>query len=187
MIMKTRTILALALGLALVHPSSANADDLFQMFWRGTFYVTDANGNLFHAPFTEQSFINRVAKDNGLDPSTLLFVYRADKRDTAVVAANGKFIADVIQIGLIDSNTGFFDLPNAAGTQIIRHALLFDEAHQDPIGSAVGSEAPVRDANGNLVSTSFSGIFEFAYPEKNIICFGTFSTGRRVVDTTNAP
>jgi len=49
--------------------------------------------------FTEQDFVNKVAQDNGLDPSTLVFVYRPDRRDTVVVrASNGAFIADVIQL-----------------------------------------------------------------------------------------
>lgn len=187
MILKRRTALALAIALSFILPRMVKADDLFQMFWRGTFWVTDANGNLFRGSFTEQSFVNKVARQNGLNPANLVFVYRPDKRDTAVVQKNGAFVADVIQIGLIDTNTGFFDLPNSAGTQIIRQALLFDENHSDAIGSIVGSESPVRNSSGALVTTSFGGAFQFAFPESHAIYYGSFSTGQRIVDTTNAP
>src|SRR5581483_3834229 len=96
--MNMRTCLWLATWIALTQPLLDRADDLFRLYWRGTYYTTNATGHIIARAFTEQDFVNKVAKDNGLDPSTLVFVYRPNKRDTVVVRSNGAFVADVIQM-----------------------------------------------------------------------------------------
>src|SRR5882762_1916262 len=97
------------LALALIGPLVANGDDLFRMTWRGTSYTTGANGQVVSKSFSEKDFVQQVATNNGLDPKTLVFVYRAAKRDTAVVlATNGQFISDVIQM-----ENNFTDITNS--------------------------------------------------------------------------
>ncbi len=178
--MKLGIILTASLLIGCAQPFVANAQN-FQLFWRGTYFTTNPDGSITSGSFTEQSFVNKVARDNGLDPSQLVFVYRADKRDTAVVwASSGQFVADVIQMVAGDSKSGYTDIGDPNQGLIVRQAFLYDENHQSPIGSIVAGERPLRDANGNLVRDSFSGIFQFAYPELHAIYYGTFSTGQRV-------
>lgn len=160
----------------------AKADDLFQLTWRGTYYTTNANGRIVALPFTEQDFVNKVAQDNGLDPSKLIFVYRADKRDTAVVQANGAFVADVIQMEYT-----WTDVNNPSGSATVRHALLYDEYHQNPLGSFFGLELRTLNANGGLVNDVLQGTVLYSKPELNAAYAGQIKTGARVVDTSGAP
>ena len=171
--------------LGLLRPSTARADDLFQLFWRGTYYTTNASGHIIAVAFTEQDFVNYVAQNNNLDPSTLVFVFRPDKRDTAVVRlANGAFVADVIQFNYQDSTQGYTDIINPTGSVIVRHALLFDEYHQLPLGSFFGLELPTRDANGNLKNDSLIGTVLYGKPDLGIVYGASVKTGRRIVDTS---
>ncbi len=168
-------LLTVAVALVCAQPLLTRAQN-FQLFWHGTYFVTNSSGQAFAGSFNEQSFINKVARDNNLDPSKLAFVYRADKRDTAVVwASNGAFVADVIQM-----EYNYFDVGDPATGFVVHQAFLYDEYHQGPIGSVVGGEHPSYDGSGNLVDDSFSGIFQFRYPEYGAIYYGTFSTGQRI-------
>lgn len=162
---------------------SAKADDLFQLFWRGTYYTKNDSGHIVAVNFTEQDFVNKVAQDNGLDPSTLIFVYRPDRRDTVVVRkSDGQFIADVIQMEYT-----WTDIVNPTGAVIVRHALLFDEYHQAALGSFFGVEIASRDANGNLVNDSLSGTVLYSKPDIGVVYGGKIWTGARVTDTTGTP
>ncbi len=177
------TGLALLAAAGVMQPRLAQADDLFLIYWRGYSYTTNADGTLSRTLFTEQDYVNKIALDNGLDPATLVMVYRADKRDTAVVlASNGKFIADVIQMEYT-----FTDVPNAAGNTTVRLAFLYDENHTAALGSACGTEFTARNSSGALVNDYFGGIFQYSYPDQGIVRYGYFATGARVVDTSGAP
>lgn len=162
---------------------ASQADDLFQLFWRGTYYTKNDTGHIIAVDFTEQDFVNKVAQDNGLDPATLVFVYRPDRRDTVVVrAATGAFIADVIQMEYT-----FTDVVNPSGSVIVRHALLFDEYHQAALGSFFGLEMSSRDANGALVNDSLNGTVLYSKPDVGIVYGAKIWTGQRIVDTTGTP
>jgi hypothetical protein len=180
--MKIRTWLVLAAALILVHPGHLRADDLFQMFWRGTYYTTNSTGHIIAVPFTEQDFINKVAQDNGLDPAGLLFAYRPNKRDTVVIRSNGAFVADIIQMQFT-----FTDVNNPNHTVTVRQALLFDEAHDNAIGSWMGLELRTFNATGGLANSTLTGWMQYSLPEANAVYGGKAFTGKRVVDTTNAP
>ena len=171
--------LGAVMAVTLISPMSLKADDLFQLFWRGTIYTKNSNGRIIAFGFTEQDFINKVAQDNGLDPSKLFFVYRPDKRDTAVVQSNGAFVADVIQM-----EYQFTDIANPSGSAIVRHALLFDENHTAALGSFFGLETVSRDANGNLMNDSLVGTVFYSMPELGRVYDAHISTGRRIVDTS---
>jgi len=119
---------------------------------------------------------------NGLDPSTLIFVYRPDRRDTVVARQNGAFVADVIQMEYT-----WRDIVNPSGTSVVRHALLFDEAHQAALGSFFGMETPSRDASGNLVNDSLVGTVMYSKPDQDTVYVAHIATGNRVVDTSGAP
>ena len=169
--------------LILLTGSVSKGDDLFQLFWRGTYYTTGAGGHIIAVQFTEQDFVNKVGQDNGLDPATLVFVYRPDRRDTVVVrASDGKFIADVIQMEYI-----WTDVVNPTGAVIVRHALLFDEYHQSALGSFFGLEISSRDVNGNLINDSLSGTVLYSKPDMGVVYGAKIWTGQRITDRTGTP
>jgi hypothetical protein len=180
--MKLRITLLVAITLGLFQASRASADDLFQLFWRGTYYTKNASGHIVAVSFTEQDFVNKVAQDNGLDPSGLIFVYRPNRRDTVVVRSNGAFVADVIQMENV-----YTDVNNPTGTVTVRQALLFDESHQNALGSWMGLELSSRDPQGNLVNDTLTGWMQYSIPELNAVYGGQAFTGNRVVDTTGTP
>ena len=181
--MKRHAIVVLVAAVTLTAGTSLQADDLFQLFWRGTYYTKNDTGHIAAVTFTEQDFVNKVAQDNGLDPSTLAFVYRPDKRDTVVVrVSDGAFIADVIQMEYT-----FTDVVNPTGAVIVRHALLFDEYHQDALGSFFGIEMSSRDASGALLSDSLSGTVIYSKPDIGVVYGARIFTGQRIVDRTGKP
>jgi hypothetical protein len=176
------TILALVSALMLT-PAVTQPDDLFQLFWRGTYYTKNDTGHIVAVSFTEQDFVNKVAQDNGVDPSTLVFVYRPDRHDTVVVrASDGKFIADVIQM-----EYSYTDVVNPTGAVIVRHAFLFDEYHQTALGSFFGLEMSTRDMSGQLVTDSLSGTVLYSKPDVGIVYGAKVWTGQRVSDRTSTP
>ena len=181
--MRRNAIVVLTASILLLAGMRAQADDLFQLFWRGTYYTKNDTGHIVAVSFTEQDFVNKVAQDNGLDPSTLTFVYRPNRRDTVVVrTSDGAFIADVIQMEYT-----YTDVVNPTGAVTVRHALLFDEYHQAALGSFFGIETASRDANGNLVNDSLSGTVLYSKPDVGVVCGGKIYTGQRVVDKTGTP
>lgn len=180
--MKLRITLLMAIAISLFQDSGADADDLFQLFWRGTYYTKNATGHIIALPFTEQDFVNKVAQDNGLDPSGLIFVYRPNRRDTVVVRSNGAFVADVIQMEYV-----YTDVTNPSGSVSVRQALLFDENHQNALGSWMGLELATRDPQGNLVNDQLTGWMQYSIPETDAVYGGQAFTGNRVVDTSGAP
>jgi hypothetical protein len=155
----------------------ASADDLFRLYWRGTYYTTNATGHIVARSFSEQDFVNQVAQDNGLDPSTCIFVYRPDRRDTVVVRSNGAFVADVIQMEYV-----WTDVNNPSGSVTVRQALLFDEAHHNALGSWMGLEIRSIGPQGQLLNYQLSGWMQYSKPELNAVYGGQAFTGDRVVD-----
>ena len=63
-----RHAIVLAAAVTLTAGINSQADDLFQLFWRGTYYTKSDTGHIVAVSFTEQDFVNKVAQDNGLDP-----------------------------------------------------------------------------------------------------------------------
>jgi hypothetical protein len=180
---KIRHVLALALAMGAVHSLAVRGDDLFQMYWRGAIYWKNSAGQIVRTPYTEQSFVNTVAANNGLNPSTLVFVYRPNRHDTVVVnASTGAFVADVIQMEYTHT-----DIVNASNTQIVRQAFLYDEAHQTALGSAAGGEYISRTSGGGIANDFFTGAFQYSKPEIPAVYVGTFWTGQRIVDRTGTP
>jgi hypothetical protein len=180
--MKIRTWLLLTVVLGCIQSTALRADDLFQLFWRVTYYTTNSMGHIIAVSFTEQDFVNQVAQNTGIDPSQLVCVFRPRKRDAAVVRTDGAFIASVIQMG-----STFTDVVNPSGSVIVRHALLSDSSHQTPLGSFFGLELRSLSSSGALVNDQLVGTVLYAYTDQNTVYGGPVSTGNRVVDTTNAP
>jgi len=180
--MRTKQLFTIALTLGLIQPFVSQADDLFRMSWRGTVYTTGENGKVVAKAFTEKDFVNRIAVNNGLDPKTLVFVYRPQKHDTAVVvAATGQFVGDVIQM-----EYSYTEVSDTTQTRIVRQAFIFDEEHSGAIGSAFGTETIRWGSEGALLSSSFRGNFQYAIPEEHAVYSGRFSTGTRVRDLSGS-
>jgi hypothetical protein len=181
--MKMRAVLAFMAVLNFFQPLNSKADDLFQMFWRGTYYKTNSTGRMVAVKFSESDFVNKVARDNNLRPSDLVFVYRPNKRDTAVVrASNGAFVADVIQMEM-----QYTDVVNRSGKVIVRHAFLFDEYHDTALGSFMGIETRSFKPSGALAWDTLTGTILYSKPDEGKVYSGSVSTGRRIVDKTGAP
>ena len=159
---------------------SSHADDLFQLFWRVNVYQKGSGGRIVATRLTEQDLVNVVAQNNGLNPADLVFVYRPNKHDTAVVRrANGQFVADVIQMEL-----NYTDILNPTGQIIVRHALLYDEAHQVPLGSFFGVENRQVNSAGGIANDSLYGTVMYSKPDLGQEFAGQISTGGRINDTS---
>ena len=153
----------------------------YLMSWRGTAYSTDGSGRVVARHFTEKDFIKTIADNNGIDIRGLAFVYRADKRDTAVVRlSDGGIVSDVQQI-----QYSYTDVANTNGSYTARQAFLNDEYHGQALGSVFGIENWRHNGAGATVSYSFRGSFQYAIPETGTVYYGTFSTGRRIVDASD--
>src|ERR1700733_10617608 len=57
----------------------------FLMSWNATGYTVNAKGQIIATNLTQQKLIDKVAADNSINPADCEFVYRVEKRDTAVV------------------------------------------------------------------------------------------------------
>jgi hypothetical protein len=171
--MKMKNRLALVLSFSLLAP--ALHADVFKLSWKGTAYSTDpATGRVVARSLSEKQFIQKVAEDNGLDPRTLVFVYRPEQHDTVVMRTvpDGWF-ADIIQM-----EYQYTEVSSADQTRTVRQAFLFDEYHSGALGSAFGTETARRDANGNLTTFSFRGTFQYAMD--GVVYSGSFSTSSRI-------
>jgi hypothetical protein len=180
--MKKRIWLFLALALGCFQSTRVEADDLFQVFWRGTYYVTNSTGHIIAVRFTEQDLVNQAAQSTGTDSSQLVLVYRPRKRDVAAVRSNGEFVAGVIQMQSTST-----EVVNPSGTVVVRHALLTDQSHPYPLGSFFGLELRTLNSSGGLLSDSLVGTVLYANTDVNAVLGGQVSTGARVADMTNAP
>jgi len=84
-------------------------------------------------------------------------------------------------------NTTLTDIVNPSGSVIVRHALLTDSAHPNPLGSFFGLELRSLSSSGALLNDSLVGTVLYSRPETDAVFGGQVSTGARIVDTTNAP
>jgi hypothetical protein len=180
--MKIRTWLFIAVVLGCLSSTAVRADDLFQLFWRVTYYTTNSTGHIIAIGFSEQDFVNEVAQSTGADPSQLVLVYRPRKRDAAVVRMDGTFVASIVQMG-----STFTDVVNPSGSVIVRHALLTDSSHSSPLGSFFGLELSSVSSSGAFLNDELTGTVLYSRPEINTVFGGHISTGGRVADSTNAP
>jgi hypothetical protein len=180
--MKYHQYLFLGAALACFHESGVPADDLFQLFWRGTYYARNSTSHIIAVSFTEQSLVEQVAQNSGLDASQLIFVYRPQKRDAAVVQKNGAFVATVFQM-----QSTFTDINNPNNSITVRQALLSNPANANISGSFFGLEQRTLSAAGGLSSDSLTGMAVYSNSDGNLVYSAHVSTGSRVADMTNAP
>ncbi len=177
--MKTYKLLMFAViaGIALCRTAAAQEQtNQFQLTWNATGYTHNARGNLIATNLTQQALVKKVALDNGLNPADLIFVYRVEKRDTAVVyRTNGEFVSDVYQMEYT-----FQDETNLPDTTDYVFSLLNDEYHTNAIGSTFGVEQKTYNKAGYLTAYSYHGTFHYALPESDVVFTGSFITGARV-------
>jgi hypothetical protein len=177
--MKINGLLIYGLMIGLVSCLAAQAQEQtnqFIMNWNATGYTINAAGHIMATNLTQQTLINKVAYDNGINPKDCDFVYRVEKRDTAVVwKTNGVFVADVYQMEYT-----FTDVTNETGSVNYCESLLNDEYHTNAIGTTFGLEEKTFNKDGYLVGYTYHGSFHCAFPEDNVVFTGSFSTGARV-------
>jgi hypothetical protein len=183
--MNKRLILTAIIGFGSTMLALAQAPyDQYLMSWAATGYTTNANGRVITITEGGKDFIDRVAADNGLNPADLVFVYRAEKRDMAVVyRSTGAFVADVYQMEYT-----FTDVTNPTDTGTYRQAFLNDEYHTNATGSTFGIETKTVNKEGNITSYLYHGTFQYAMPgpptpldpEVNTVWCGSFITGARI-------
>lgn len=173
--MKNRLWLVLAVALGYFPVNSVRADDLFQLFWRGAYYTKNSTGHIIAVNFSEQDLVNQVAQSTGMDPSQLVLVYRPNERDAAVVQNNGTFVASVYQM-----QTTFTDVTNPSGSVTVRHALITDGSHPNPLGSFFGLEMRTLTSSGALASDSLVGTVLYSNPDSGAVYSARVSTGNRL-------
>jgi hypothetical protein len=177
--MKIYKLLTIAFAIAISACSLARAQEQtnqFAMTWNATGYTLNANGRLVVTNLNQRALVVKVAQDNGLNPNDLEFVYRVEKRDTAVVwKSTGVFVSDVYQMEYT-----YDDVSNLTGSVIYRETLLNDEYHTNAIGTTWGVEESAHNRAGYLTFYTYHGNFHYFFPEDNVIFTGSFSTGARV-------
>jgi glycerol kinase len=167
--------IAIGMGSCLAAQAQEQTNEVL-MNWHATGYTVNPDGHVIVTNLNQQTLINKVAEDNGIDPKDCEFVYRVEKRDTAVVwKTNGVFIADVYQMEYT-----FQDVTNESGTLNYCESLLNDEYHTNAIGSTFGVETKRYNSDGYLMGYNYHGTFHCAFPENNVVFTGTFATGARV-------
>ena len=175
-----KTIIVLVAFLALQILSAFAQNHQYVLNWSATVYTTSPDGRVVASRLTSKDIIRIIAANNGItDLKSLAFVYRADKRDTAVVRlSDGGIVSDWQQI-----QYSYTDVAGSNGSTV-KQAFLNDEYHDQAIGSLFGIENWRHNAGGVTTSYSFRGNFNYAMPETGAVYSGTFSTGRRVIDTS---
>jgi hypothetical protein len=177
--MKRQTKLALVAGLVLIHSLPASSRDVFRVSWRGTAFTTNQLGRVVARPYSQKDIIDKYVAATGVAPRSVTVAYVRDEEEQVeeleiVSVADGSSLANVFQFldGLAVSAND--------GTQTRRRRFIFDEAHGVALGDMSGAERLRRNADGRIVSFSYSGRFEFSIPEENTVFIGSFVTGKRL-------
>jgi hypothetical protein len=180
--MKSLKIIGVIVGVGMAQSLVSDARDLYQLSWKGTKYTTNAAGKVVASPYSEKEIIAKCAADNGItDLKSLAYVYVANEKDTEVVfATTGATVCEVFQL-----ENSFTEVPSADGTTVARQSFVFNETHGQALGSAFGLERSKRNMNGDLVTYSYRGNFQFSIPEDNTVYSGTFTTSKRLKDTAS--
>jgi hypothetical protein len=76
------------------------------------------------------------------------------------------------------------DVVNPTGKVIVRHALLYDEAHTIPLGSFFGLEIRQPNSTGGVSSDQLTGTVLYSKPDENTVFGAQVSTGGRINDTS---
>lgn len=177
--MKNQTKLVFITSIALIYSLPALSRDVFRLSWRGTAYTTNRFGKVTARPYSQKEILDRYVADTGEDPRTLAVGYVHDEDEPAeeveiVNAADGSTVANVFQF------LGGLAVTSNDGTQTRRQRFIFDEAHDSALGDMSGSERLHRNAEGRIVSFSYSGRFQFNIPEESTVVIGGFVTGKRL-------
>jgi hypothetical protein len=176
--------LTIILGLGPITAAIAQVQgqDQFYLNWNAVGYTYNSKGQFVETNENGETFIKKVAADNGINPADLAFVYRVEHLDTVVAfKTNGQFVADIYQM----ENT-YTAITNLADTISFRQSVLtvenatnFDGTLVD-MGGIFGFEDHIYNADGDLVSYSYHGTFNYSPPGVNVVFSGSFSTGARL-------
>jgi hypothetical protein len=173
-----QTTLSILLGLGSF--LTAKAQDQFLLAWNATGYTYNDKGQSVATNVNAQTFIKKVALDNGLDPADLAFVYRVENLDTVVAfKSNGQFVADIYQM-----ETTYTVITNLQNTASYVQSMLTTETNLagdlGNIGGIFGIQEHLYNKEGTLTGFSYHGNFNYTPPGENVVFSGTFSTGARL-------
>lgn len=190
LVMKMKTTLQFILAASVLQTMALKAEDWFVINWSGTQYYTTDAGKVVAKSYSSRDVLNQIASNVGVSPSDLLLVYRPLRFDIAAIMKDNPAITfDYLQIP--DPNGAMVDMSNASGTQTVRHAFIFDEAHGGSGGSPIGTIFATESQRWNSdhsqqLSESFHGKFQFSNTRSDDpilpvgVFTGSFSTGRRI-------
>ena len=172
--------MALAMVLGIGSVMTACAQDQFYLSWNAVGYTYNAKGQLVATNENAETFIKKVAADNGLNPADLAFVYRVENLDTVVaLKSTGQFVADIYQM-----ETTYTDITNLANTVSYIQSMLTTETNLagdlGNIGGIFGVQEHIYNKAGDLVGFSYHGSFNYTPLGENVAFTGTFSTGARL-------
>ena len=176
-------------------PQITQAHDQFQLHWHSTLYYNDSSGNLIVKRFTDKDIVEIVAQKLGVSPQGLVFVYRVDAFDTAVVdraTGGGQVNVDYLQLPDVTFTNNLM-IQVSSPAENVRQADIVDEYHSSAIGTISGVEHQRFNPDGTLRQEIFHGTFHLAYPPGEPtggfpygVYRGAFATGKRIIDTTGA-
>jgi hypothetical protein len=195
--MISKSLLA-ALGLACLWPVCSFGQDELLLTFRGTYYQTNANGNVVGHPVTEQTWLLEAAEAGGsTDTSGMAIVYHVDGSgfgDTIDVVnrATGATLTSLLGLFFGDPSVediGHLPVWNAAGNQerridqvFVLYAGNFESG--ESLGSAFVTKRFQQDASGNRHDTIEADLNYLALQEgtnSTHMVVGTFITTRPFV------
>jgi hypothetical protein len=172
--------MALSIVLGLGSVITARAQDQFYLSWVAVGYTYNAKGQMVATNENAETFIKKVAADNGLNPADLAFVYRVENLDTVVAfKSNGQFVADIYQM-----ETTYTDITNLLNTVSCIQSTLTTETNLagdlGNIGGIFGIQEHTYNKEGTLTGFSYHGSFNYSPPGQNVVFSGSFATGARL-------
>lgn len=173
----------------------AQSPFLYRLTFRGTCYQTNATGDFYATPLTEQTFIQDAARSGNVDPKSIALVYHLQNGglgDTidVVNAANGSTIVSLFGLYFGDDSTlGRTAATNATMTEVRRLDYIYTQQNSTytsfnthSMGSAFTTKRFVYAVgpNGTNVNTTvdaqMSWIVNPMGSSGTKLCTGSFTT-----------
>ena len=186
------------LGLACVLPVRSFAQNELLLTFRGTYYQSDANGNVVGHPITEQTWLLEAAQAGGTtDTSGMAVVYHVGGSsfgDTIDVVnrATGAKLTSLLGMFFGDPSVediGHLPVSDAAGDEVRRIDQVFvfyadNSESGESLGSAFVTKRFQQDTFGNRHDTiegdlNYLALHEGTNPTRMVV--GTFTTTRPFV------
>jgi len=162
----TKFLMALVAA-ACIQAQMGEAQDLFQLRFRGTCRLLNAFGRLGTTHITEQDLIASSVGTGALLTNDFVLVYNATSNKVQVVnASDGSFVSDVFEFQ--------GGITNTDGRRLERLTFMFAPNQSEAIGSAIITQKIRQNAN----RATIQGSVQYALG-------GTVASGTNIVGGTN--